>query len=123
MSILHPDPYPIAEALGLVVVLPAPNELFLDIDDAESLAMYEARIVDLREHYEVVETKRTTSNGGNTHIYLALRDDDGWVPLDAVTRIALQACLGSDRQHELLSLMTAHAGSLRPPTVLFEKPE
>jgi len=120
MSVLSDPPMEIAERLGLVAVLPGPDELLLDIDDAEGLSRMEAALACLAINgEEVVEVKRTVSAGGNTHVYLRL---PRWGELDPVRRIALQACCGSDPIRELLSLLRVVRNYNVPPTVLFERP-
>ena len=135
MSALNEDPYEVAKEKGLECVLPADDELQIDIDDEASLKQYERGITVLSENGIIVtETKRTVSAGGNTHIYVkcelrASRNASFWKrmfgqgdKIDPMTRIALQACLGSDRVRELLSILRITSKSGRPPTVFFEKP-
>jgi hypothetical protein len=134
MSELNDDPYKTAEALGLDVVLPEPNELFIDLDDpADELQLQtmldvlngKASFDDAVMHgksdsdplLETVETKRTTSKSGNTHVYLKV---SAKTPLSDIERIALQACLGSDRKRELLSALRILLSLDRPATVFFE---
>lgn len=117
MSDLFEDPYVEAEKAGLDVVLPAADELFIDIDDEPSLIV-------LREMQKVLDhnqvwnytTKSTTSQGGGTHVYIKLPERT----LTPLERICLQACLGSDRKRELLSLMRIWFMADRPPTTFFE---
>lgn len=108
-----------AASMGLVAVEPEPDELQLDIDNQSDMALVddmlgllEASDVAVRVH------KITTSKSGNSHVYLRLEWPGG---LDPVTRIALQACCGSDRKRELLSLLRHVFKTQHPPTVLFER--
>jgi len=117
MSALDQVPEVDAQALGLNVVYPADDELLLDIDsnaDAEWLV----QMLDvLRENDESVEVeKTTTSKSGNLHVYIKMDRK-----LSSIERVALQACLGSDRKRELLSVLRIWYTD-RAPTVLFEKP-
>lgn len=112
------DPYEKAKELGLQVVLPGDNELQLDIDNLEDLDFVDAQLKIMKGKEEFVITKRTKSKSGNDHVYIAL--DRALSPIE---RIALQACLGSDRKRELLSLMALFTGCEYPATLLFEKPE
>jgi hypothetical protein len=115
---VHNDVNQMAVRLGLVPVHPEPDELQLDIDDRDDmrvavdmLAVLEGNGVPAR----VIKTTRSKS--GNAHVYIKLEWPEG---LDPVTRIALQACLGSDRKRELLSLLRHLFQTQHPPTVLFE---
>jgi hypothetical protein len=110
-----------AAAMGLIAIEPAEDELQIDIDDPSDLRLVDdmlgllaASDVGARVH------KITESKSGNSHVYLRL---DWPGPLDPVTRIALQACFGSDRKRELLSLLRHVFQTQHPPTVFFEKPE
>lgn len=122
VSDLVADPQQEADERGLVLVLPDPFELFLDIDDQDSLRNYQAMLLVLAENQSgpplVTEAKRTTSPGGNTHVYLRFAR-----PLSDLERVAFQACLGSDRKRELLSLLRIEFCLARPPTVFFETPQ
>jgi hypothetical protein len=121
MSDLNDDPYETAKAQGVDIVLPGPRELFLDIDDDESMAHYEAMLAFCTNDplFPMREIKRTVSPGANWHVYVEVFSKE---PLDPMTRIALQAALGSDRKRELLSALRIHFGLDRPPTVFFERP-
>lgn len=123
MSDLMKNPQEEAAALGMVVVTPRANQLFLDIDHVEDLDLMELMLAVLESNgVYVSEEKRTRSKSGNWHVYLRV---DSFDSLDAMQRIALQACLGSDRTRELLSVLRVLAfdGTTREPTVFFEKPE
>jgi hypothetical protein len=107
-----------AAARGLRVVIPEPNQLFLDIDDSESFLVFVANIGILGDLAESQSIKPSPSGkAGRFHITVTLSR-----PVkDAFERIALQALLGSDRKHETLSWRAALAG-MPNPTVFFEKP-
>lgn len=119
MSDLSEDPIIVAAAKGLVVVLPGPRELQLDIDDGESEETMTSMLAALANNgdYFTVD-KRTKSAGGNTHVYLTI--PAGWEDLTPTLRVALQACLGSDRHRELLSLLRIVRNVPRPASCLFE---
>lgn len=126
MSVFHDMhalvcPYRIAGAMGLEVVVPDIDGLQLDIDCEADLALADGMVrllLDNRVQTKIVRTTR--SKGGNWHVYLKIDWPDD---LDPVTRIALQACLGSDRKRELLSLLRHVFGTQNPATVLFERRE
>lgn len=128
VSELSKDPVTTAAERKLTMCLPAENELFVDLDDADSEAHYAAM---LRLVWDVChgdtstslrDVKRTVSANGNAHVYL--EHDFVWPPgaTAALLNIALQACLGSDRKRELLSLLRVLRQTGLPPTVFFERP-
>jgi hypothetical protein len=122
MSRLDDDPEETASEEGLDVILPGDSELFIDIDDDKDLAMMEKGIETLRHNgCTVEELKRTTSRSGNLHVYLFF-ELPSKAPIDPMTRIALQACLGSDRTREALSVLRIVLETKRPPTLFFEVP-
>lgn len=112
------DPFVMAKRLGLIAVAPEPDEIQLDIDSPDDLAVAETMMGALSAQQIPCEVARTTtSKSGNAHVVIRIE----WPrPLDPVTRIALQACLGSDRKRELLSLLRHEFQTQHPPTVLFE---
>ena len=117
MSELSEHPDIVAKELGLRVVLPADNELFLDIDDAKSMEHYLDMLTVLDENNIKYETRATESAGGNNHIYVTLATE-----VSPQLRIALQAALGSDRKRELLSALRIMLHLDCPATVFFEVP-
>ena len=120
MSELSEDPFVVALRLGLDLVEPADDELFIDIDDAESLAAYEDGVKILADNgVPFVETKRTVSRSGNTHIYGTIKWDCQPTPL---IMVAVQAVLGSDRKRELLALLRIAREYEIPPRCFFEVP-
>lgn len=119
MSKFADDPYTDAHQRGLDVVLPGPQEVLLDIDNDASRAWMNAMLNLLgRNGVSARVTKTTVSPGGNTHAYVTL---DRTTPLTDIERLCLQACMGSDRTRELLSLLRLWNG-VHPASVLFEKP-
>lgn len=109
-----------AEALaaerGKVCVYPKANELQLDIDSYEDLAVLQAQLPILAQVVTIISNVVTPSTReGHFHVTVTL---EGVVsPGD---RILYQALIGSDRKRELLSLIALRRGSPNP-TVLFEK--
>lgn len=110
-----------AKSMGLVVVEPADDELLLDIDDDIVGMMWMTKMLEVlrRNGVGVEMIKQTVSKSGNAHVYLRL---DRRI-LTPMARIALQACLGSDRHREILSAVRVMMKCDRPPTVLFEVPD
>ena len=109
----------VAAKKGLMIVTPAANELFVDIDDCESWHVF-------MRHFHIVKaalpgcvyTKRPSPSGAADRFHVVVT-----LPRDVATvfeRIMLQALLGSDRLHETLSWRAAACGSPEP-TLFFEK--
>ena len=106
-----------AAARGLVIVYPQPDELFLDIDDAESLVMFGVHqkvLGDLIQGYTLAVSP--SGDPFKYHVTVKLSRQ----VKDAFERIMLQALLGSDRLHEILSWSAAAHGAVQP-TLFFEK--
>lgn len=130
MSELNEDPVKVANGLGLSVVLPEDDELFIDLDNEADRAVMNEGITILDKlgiHLKI--TKETVSPGGNRHVYIKA---SAWpksfgvnsekVFLTPTDRVLLQACLGSDRKRELLSWLRIVLPDInRPPSLFFEK--
>ena len=112
------DPNTLAARWGLVAVAPEDNELQLDIDEPLDHEVVDRMLAVLEAHDIPCEVVRAApSKSGNFHITMRIE----WPRrLDPVTRIALQACFGSDRKRELLSLLRHEFKTQTPPTVFFE---
>ena len=108
-----------AKAKGLVIVAPTHYELFIDIDDGQSMGVFVALIVVLNSFRPCVWKQAPSPSGKphRCHVTVTLES-----PVTNLERLALQAMLGSDRLHELLS-MRSHLSGDPTPTVFFEKPE
>ncbi len=103
-----------ATSKGLVVKIPEPNELFLDIDSRADFEHFQNIIGCLPD---VRGWVRTPSKSGypKCHVVVTLNKI-----VSAEERILLQACLGSDRLHELLCYLAKCQGNPQP-SVFFEK--
>lgn len=109
-----------AEAKGLVVVEPKPNELFVDIDDDASLVVFTEHVAAVKALLPGTTYRlRPSPSGtpGRFHATVVLSRE-----VMTLERICLQALLGSDRLHELLSWVSYSNGN-KTPTVFFERPE
>jgi hypothetical protein len=107
-----------AQENGWFVVFPAPDELQIDIDSAESLARFEKLISIAQQYFVLLEVSRGPSISGlPDHYHITLRTDRD---LDNRTRIALQAILGSDPIRELRSLVRDYVSDPHP-TLFFER--
>lgn len=101
------------------IVLPEPRELFIDLDGLEARSTFEDRLEQLQRYCPAVVTRDTPSRTpGHAHVVIKFDRD-----LDPVLRIALQACLGSDRKHEMFSLLRVLLNTRCPPTLFFESME
>jgi anaerobic glycerol-3-phosphate dehydrogenase len=99
--------------------LPDEAELFIDIDDVDSLHRCEKYLAVLSDNdFEIIDVNKKRSRNGNWHVRVQLAE-----PVNDIERILLQACLGSDPKRELLSFLRLKFRLDRPPTVFFEKPE
>lgn len=107
-----------AKKLGLSVVIPAPNQLQIDIDDAVSYNVFTRNLGLLKQYWGVGHKSERTSKSGNPerrHITITLNRDV--TPLE---RIGLQAVLGSDVKREMFSLIRVLEKDAAP-TLFFEK--
>lgn len=103
-----------AEKDNLDVVFPKANELQIDIDNEHSYEVYVKMSEILERHYGIIYAKDRPSRSGlpKRHITITLRQD-----LTNMERIALQACMGSDRVREALSVIQERNGD--PHATLF----
>ncbi len=109
-----------AAARGLVIRLPAANELFVDIDTAADFKLFH-HLLSILEEYEPVlgyEVTPSASGGDHKHVIVRLARD---VASDD-ERVLLQAVLGSDRVRELLSFARIRSKAREHPVLFFEKP-
>lgn len=86
---------------GYKILVPEPNQLFIDIDTKEQLKQYLSEIERFRDEYTVKEIKQTPSRrkADGFHITVTLDRE-----ITNIERIVLQAILGSDPRRELLGL-------------------
>jgi hypothetical protein len=120
MSELSEDPAIAAKRLGLELVLPLEDELFIDLDDKDSEKAMMRGIETLRSNGVGVQIKKVTvSKSGNRHAYLTVI----WgKPLSPTERVSLQACLGSDRKREALAMLRILLDIPVPASCFFEVP-
>lgn len=109
-----------AAAAGLNVVIPAPNELFIDIDSDEAFDKFLYNRGLMYEHapgfIEKVIAAPSKSGFPKRHVTVTLDRN-----ITDVERIGLQAILGSDTKRETLSYLSCMHGHIHP-TLFFEKP-
>lgn len=80
------------------------NQLFLDLDTEESYIIFQEHCRFLKKHFYPFTLHIGPSKSGlpHRHVTVTFKQD-----LDIMTRIALQACLGSDPMRELISVRRA----------------
>lgn len=108
----------VARKRGLVVVLPKPNQLQLDLDSEEAFVEY-LRRKDSFDFDETVNEIISPSSSGlpKRHVTLTFQNRE----FSAWERVAMQAALGSDIIREFLSARRIWVG-IENPSALFEKP-
>lgn len=103
-----------ATELGLAVRIPTPYELFLDLD---TNADYDHFLKTIPSLPGVKTWSKSPSKSGypKCHVVVEMH-----YSVTDKERILLQACLGSDRLHELLCYLASKSGN-PAPSVFFEK--
>lgn len=106
-----------AEAQNLDVVFPRSNELFIDLDTEAQFATFNARVGMFNTCFGIKSTLIKPSKSGlpRRHAVVELTDH-----YDVVTRIAMQAALGSDFRKEVISLQRVFRKD-EHPILFFEK--
>jgi hypothetical protein len=111
-----------AKRVGCFVVVPADNELLLDIDtDEQPILPFSVIDTLMKNGVHITSRLETVSRNGRRHVYLRL---DTTLPVES--RVALQALLGSDPKRETISVLRCRAMATNEdvlPTVLFETNE
>lgn len=105
---------------NLIVILPAKNQLFVDIDDDFQYGIYERNFQKLQEFYEVTGIAENPSKSGHPrkHITVSLAED-----IDDRERLLLQTFLGSDLTREFLGLQRIKIQDPAPTLFLEKLPE
>jgi hypothetical protein len=80
------------------------KQLFVDLDTEVQWQIFQHQIKLLKKHFYFVGWKVLPSKQGLPHRHVTVEMVN---PYDLITRIALQACLGSDPTRELLSIRRA----------------
>lgn len=106
-----------AFANGLHVEFSGEQRLVVDCDSPADFEFCKAQLRLLKENrFSFFHATYTVSRSGNYHVYVYLLK-----PLPLVIRLLLQACLGSDRKHELLNYFQRKEDSNDRVCFLFEK--
>jgi hypothetical protein len=104
-----------ARDLGMNVVVPEPNQVFIDLDCIHDQMVMEALLPIFNVNgFPLVIQKTTRSKNGGKHVYLAAPID-----ITPLQRVALQAILGSDRKREALGFLRVLSGDME--SAFFEK--
>jgi hypothetical protein len=110
-----------AEGLNCTVLVPKPNQLFIDCDDLEGNNWFNMNIGKVDEQVGPLEIEWLPSPSGTLHhhhiVVTCSRD------LTDIERIAMQAFLGSDRKREALSWVRLVNGDPQPTLFYQKKPE
>ena len=110
-----------AAELGLQVVRPEKDELFVDLDSSEQMLLFKSRLPDISKFISTSAVTRASSSGeeGHYHAYVRLNR-----PVKSEEeRILLQLLLGSDPTRELLSWARIQICGSDCATVFYEKPD
>jgi len=105
-----------AKKKGLKIVLPKKNQLFVDIDDKESMEVFNKRFEMLKSLFKCV-AKKEISRSGFPHYHICVNTEKNFTDTE---RILLQLFLGSDIDHEFLSYKDYTNGEAYP-VLFFEK--
>lgn len=102
---------------NLAVVYPTSNEIQLDLDTETAYETYQTVLPIVSKHYGIVDIRENASRSGLPKRHVTVTVDK---TLTNFERIALQACLGSDRIREILSVIQERNGDPHP-TLFLEK--
>lgn len=105
-----------AREQGMTVVKGSDTRILLDLDDGEDEEFYATMLPVICEHIKLEEEKRWRSKNGGLHVQLLSPR-----PLNVRSRLLIQACLGSDRVKEFLSLVRVWKKE-SDPVMLFRPP-
>jgi hypothetical protein len=110
-----------AARLGLLLVKPTDEQVFVDLDSLEQTTDFFGRWPEFLKLWPLATYKMTPSTSGKPgrhHVIVTVSD---LKPLADHERIALQAALGSDPLREMLAIYHGRAG-YEHTSVFFEKP-
>lgn len=94
-----------AETLKCGLLIANDKQLFVDLDTEEQYTQFKFQIKLLKKHFWFSGWTEAPSMSGLPHRHIVVTMHDAY---PVMTRIALQACLGSDPTRELLSVRRAH---------------
>lgn len=111
------DPRAKAEALGMTLVYPKADEIFIDLDSQEELEEHHLRWEFFCAVFPGAERRFTKSRNGNVHVYITLP-----FLIEAVERIALEACLGGDYRRQMILVSDFRESFTQSTSLFFEFP-
>ena len=134
MSEMEVDkPYDYAEENNLRVVLPASNEIQVDLDTPQQAAQFKQLWATLEGNGFILMVEESRSQSGNRHMHVRFALDNNPMAdacsllsspkAETLVRIALQAIMGSDPVREFLGLRRFLEQTDRPPSLFFEVKE
>lgn len=106
------------QAEGFLVVLPKPNEVFIDMDTDQQYNVFMLMIQVFMRDIGIVDYKVRPSKSGLPHRHALVT-----MPFDIqsdIERVAYQAAMGSDPLRESLTLVRIRRGDIHP-TLFIEK--
>lgn len=108
------------KSLGLNdVVFPGPNELQLDFDSEDDYDRFRGELLNLLGEvhpFAQIVLDEPSKTSGHRHVVVQLE-----CSLTPLTRLLLQACLGSDRKRELLGYINLQRGDQQPTLFIVPK--
>lgn len=100
---------------NLIIVLPKANELFIDIDNSASLALFFKNLPIIGQLVKcIMRSPSPSCKPNHEHITVTLTRD----LKNSAERIMFQSLLGSDLVHEALSWRQLERGSQNPTVFL-----
>lgn len=121
MSDVREDAEKKAKRLGLTLVKPGPDEVFVDLDSRDDIEQFTHRFALMLKLWPTATVRFTDSVSGKPwrkHAYVTVPE---LAPVGEHERIALQAALNSDPFREMLAIYHGRAGYIHT-SVFFEKP-
>lgn len=121
MSEVREDAEVKAKRLGLDLIKPGPDEVFVDIDSAKDGIEFYRRFILFRKLWPKAKVRVIDSQAENhQHAYVTVPELS---PLGEHERIALQAALNSDPFREMLAIHHGRAGYVHTSVFFEEKAE
>lgn len=119
MSEVREDAVEKAKRLGLDLIQPKDDEVFVDLDNCDDRSQFQRRIKLAQKLWPnmTVREQVSGSGGDHRHVYITIPE---LRPIGDHERIAIQAALGSDAFRELLAVFHGRAG-YKYTSVFFEK--
>jgi hypothetical protein len=104
---------------NLTVVYPGDDEVLIDIDNDHSFQVYLKHRDVIAKHLGILSENVQPSRNKKEGLHVTLKMKS---PVTELERIAIQACLGSDRMREVLGFIQYKNGDPHPTLFLEKKP-